>query len=80
MLLLTVMLTLDPPAAHDHGALFRHITCQLAQHFSIDAADIGCPLGSFRRTVGFTQQIGLELVEAYGVGFQEVRVMQLFGQ
>ncbi len=75
-----MVLALNAPAAHDHGTVFRHLARQLAQRVGIDAADVGRPFGGFRYAVALAQQVGLELVEADGVGFQEVRVMQLLGQ
>ncbi|CQR07414.1 Uncharacterised protein [Yersinia enterocolitica] len=53
MLLLTVVLALNPPTAHDHGALLRHIACQLAYHISIDTTDICRPFCCLRLAVGF---------------------------
>ena len=80
VLLFAVVLALNAPAAHDHGAMLRHLARQTAQRVGIDAADVGRPFGGFRHAVALAQQVGLELVEADGVGFQEVRVMQLLGQ
>lgn len=34
VLLLAVVLALNAPAAHDHGAVFRHVARQLAQHLA----------------------------------------------
>ena len=47
VLLFAVVLALNAPAAHDHGAMLRHLACQTAQRVGIDAADVGRPFGGF---------------------------------
>ena len=78
--LFAMMLTLNAPAAHDHGAMLRHISRQLLDSLSINAADIRSPVGIFDDAIFFTVQVGFKFIEPYGVGFQEIRVMQIFSQ
>ena len=70
--------TLQRIAGADHRALRRHFPGQRADRVRIYAGDGGCPVGAFRRSVGFPGQVGLEFFETDAIPFQEGGVVQSF--
>ena len=68
--LLAMMLTLNAPARHNHGALACHLARQLTNHLCFHAADGAGPVGAFHHAVAFAQQAGAETVEPDGIALQ----------
>ena len=77
--LLAMVLALDCPAAHQHGATLGHAARQLANIVSRHRGDLFRPFRGFRLLVLLAQEIRQELLEADRVSVDELFVVELFG-
>ena len=76
--LLTVLLTLNPPACHEHGFVAGENFRQLFQLLSRHATHARCPLGGFLNFVALAEQVLFKLRISGGVFFQEGFVVKIF--
>ena len=74
--LFAVLLALQRPAGGEHRPVLGEAVCEVLDRVSRNVADRGRPFGALRRLVVVAHQIRQELVEAVGVGLEELLVME----
>ena len=78
--LLAIGLAGKRPAKRNHGRLAGHLAGKAGNLFSLNAANIGCPLRGFGNAICRTCQIGSKFVKAITMAGQKFGIMQAFIQ
>ena len=75
-----MLVTLDGPADHQHGARLGHLARQIADGFGRNTANLRRPFrGLFDIVFGLAEEVGQKAVETQGVGVDELLVVEIFG-